>query len=146
VTDFITVYLGLGTNLGDRKANLDKALGLLAERMQLGKKSSIYDTDPVGVVDQPRFLNMACQASTRLSPEGLLALVKGIEARMGRFGNMATARVIDVDILLRMAERAFALVPLAEIAPDVVHPKSGKKIKDLLKTLGEIKGVNLWTA
>jgi 2-amino-4-hydroxy-6-hydroxymethyldihydropteridine diphosphokinase len=128
--------------------------------MQIGEKSPVYDTEPVGVTDQPRFLNMACQVFTRLAPEGLLALVKGIESRMGRFGNQAAARIIDIDILLygdkqvdtprlviphpRMVERAFVLVPLNEIAPEAIEPKSGKKVKDLLQALKTTKGVDLF--
>ena len=135
MNDTVTVYLGLGSNLGNRQENLDQALKLLAQRMRLGKVSSIYDTEPIGNVNQPRFLNLACEVFTRLSPEGLLALVKGIEQKMGRYSRSGEPRIIDIDILLygdkvvnspnlviphpQIAERSFVLVPLAEIAPDV---------------------------
>jgi 2-amino-4-hydroxy-6-hydroxymethyldihydropteridine diphosphokinase len=157
VNDTVTVYLSLGSNLGNRQENLDRALKLLSERMRIGKVSSIYDTEPIGPVSQPRFLNLACEAFTRLTPEGLLALVKGIEAKMGRYSRSGEPRIIDIDILLYgdqtvnkpdlviphpgMAERSFVLIPLAEIAPDVIHPVLQKPIKELNKAIKEVQGV-----
>ena len=158
----VTVYLGLGSNLGDRQDNLDSALGFLSQRMRMGKKSSIYDTAPVGNTAQPRFLNMVCQAFTFLSPEALLNLAKGIEAKLGRSGGSADPRTIDIDILLygeqvvetpalviphpRMMERAFVLVPLSEIAPDILHPVSGKSVRELMQALDikAVRDVNSW--
>ncbi|MBI4266939.1 MAG: 2-amino-4-hydroxy-6-hydroxymethyldihydropteridine diphosphokinase [Chloroflexi bacterium] len=158
--DAVTVYLGLGSNLEDRKKNLEKALDLLSQRLRLGAVSSTYDTEPVGNINQPRFLNMVCQAFTTLSPEVLLSLVKGIESKMGRTSGSGEPRSIDIDILLygdrvvntpdlviphpRLAERAFVLIPLAEIAPDAVHPVRRKTIKELLKGLKEVQGVFKW--
>jgi 2-amino-4-hydroxy-6-hydroxymethyldihydropteridine diphosphokinase len=152
-----TVYLSLGSNLGNRQDHLDRALKLLSERMRLGKVSSIYDTEAVGPVTQPRFLNLACEAFTHLTPEGLLALAKGIEQKMGRHSKSGEPRVIDIDIILygdkvidtrdlviphpHMQERSFVLIPLAEIAPDVVHPVLKKSIKELNKAIREQQGV-----
>jgi len=160
VTDTVTVYLGLGSNLGNRADNLDMALKLLAQRMKVGRVSSMYDTEPIGNTDQPRFLNIACEVFTRLSPEGLLALGKGIEGKMGRRGKSGEPRTIDIDILLygdividtpdlviphpRMAERSFVMVPLAEIAPELVHPVSWEKIKDMRDAIKEKQGVFKW--
>ena len=157
MSDTVTVYLGLGSNLGNRQENLDQALKLLAQRMRLGKVSSIYDTEPIGNVNQPRFLNMACEAFTRLSPEGLLALVKGIEQKMGRYSRSGEPRIIDIDVLLfgdqvvntrdlviphpQIAERSFVLVPLSEIAPDVVHPVTKKTIREMNQAIKEVQGV-----
>jgi 2-amino-4-hydroxy-6-hydroxymethyldihydropteridine diphosphokinase len=157
----VTVYLGLGSNVGDRQRNLDMALELLSQRMRLEKVSSIYDTEPVGVSNQPRFLNLVCQVSTRLAPMELLALVKGIEQKLGRAPDTHNApRIIDIDILLygdqvvespklviphpRLTERAFVLVPLDEIAPKAVHPVNGKKVRELLKAATEKQGVLKW--
>jgi 2-amino-4-hydroxy-6-hydroxymethyldihydropteridine diphosphokinase len=157
VNETTTVYLSLGSNLGNRQANLDQALKLMTERMRLGKVSSIYDTEPVGMTNQPRFLNLACEVITHLSPEGLLALLKGIESKMGRYSRTGEPRIIDIDIVLfgtlvintpdliiphpRMHERAFVLIPLAEIAPDFVHPVLKKTIKELDKAVKEVQGV-----
>lgn len=157
----VAVYLGLGSNMGNRQANLEKALELLSQRLRVEKTSPIYDTEPIGNTNQPRFLNLVCQIYTRLAPTELLALAKGIESKLGRIpGKVNAPRPIDIDILfyddqvvetpeliiphLRLTERAFVLVPLAEIAPDLIHPVNGKSVKELLKELTEGQGVFKW--
>ena len=156
------VYLGLGSNMGDRGANLDKALKLLSQRVEVLEVSSTYDTEPLGNVDQPRFLNLACKVGTRLAPLGLLTLTKGIESKLGRRPSGRNApRPIDIDILFfgdlvmetpklaiphpRLTERAFVLVPLVELAPDLVHPTSGKTAREMLDALKKgVQGVLKW--
>ena len=152
------VYLGLGSNLGDRKTNLEKALQLLGERLSIRQVSSLYQTEPVGHTEQPMFFNAVCRAETDLGPLQLLSLIKGIEAALGRVPSFAGGpRSIDVDILLyeglsmetadltiphpRMAERAFVLVPLLELSPELVHPVSGDSIKDLVAAVQGQQGV-----
>jgi len=142
------VYLGLGSNLGDRKAILEKALQLLGQRLQIERVSSLYETEPVGYAEQPPFLNAVCRAQTKLGPLQLLSVIKGIEASLGRVPSFPNApRPIDLDIIFygdlvmetpeltiphpRLEERAFVLIPLAEIAPNLLHPVSGERISDL---------------
>ena len=154
----VVVYLGLGSNMGNRQDNLDKALGFLSQRLRVEKVSSVYDTEPVGNINQPRFLNLVCQVYTRLAPTELLTLAKGIENKLGRALSQSNApRPIDIDILFygdqvietpelviphpRLAERAFVLVPLAEIAPDFRHPVIGKTVNELSQRLTETQGV-----
>ena len=148
----VEVYLGLGSNIGNRQDNLNKGLELLSQRSQVGQVSSVYDTEPVGNTEQPRFLNLVCQIYTRLAPMELLTIAKGIESKLGRTLSESNApRPLDIDILFygdqviespklviphpRLVERAFVLVPLAEIAPELVHPVSGKTIKKLREGL-----------
>jgi len=157
----VKAYLGLGSNMGNRQKNLDKALDFLSQRLRVERVSSIYDTEPVGSINQPRFLNLVCQVHTRLAPTELLTLAKGIELKLGRApGKVNTPRPIDIDILFyddqvietpelviphpRLTERAFVLIPLAEIAPDLVHPVSGKTVRELLHGITETQGVLKW--
>ena len=156
-----TVYLGLGSNLGDRKASLRRGLELLGEHVRLLKLSSVYETEPWGFTEQPRFLNMACSGETELSPLNLLAFCKGVEQETGRTPTIRYGpRTLDIDILAygeqtltsaeltlphpSMAERAFVLIPLAEIAPDWVHPVLGKSAAQLLAEVEGKEGVRLW--
>ncbi len=143
------VHLGLGANLGDRQSNLAQALQHIRARATVEQVSACYETEPVGYLDQPKFLNIACTISTELDPQELLAFLKQIEARMGREKTFRDGpRPIDIDILFyddlvlesgdlviphpRLHERAFVLTPLAEIAPNFVHPVLHASVADLL--------------
>jgi 2-amino-4-hydroxy-6-hydroxymethyldihydropteridine diphosphokinase len=153
-----TVYLGLGANLGDRLANLRLALRRLQTLARLEEVSSLYETQPQGVTDQPLFLNAVCRVTTGLEPPALLRFLKNVEWEIGRRpgGQTWGPRPIDLDILLyddrvvdtpelkvphpRLPERAFVLVPLCELAPELRHPQLGRTMKELLASVGE-KGV-----
>lgn len=147
-----SVFLGIGTNLGDRAGNLQTALEKISEHIgTVIQHSSVYETEPWGFESKDKFLNMVVEVKTNLKPSGILGRLLMIESLLGRLreGKLYTSRIIDIDILLydnkiiekpalviphpRMHERKFVLVPLCEIAPELVHPKLGKDIKNLLK-------------
>jgi len=155
-------YLCLGSNLEAREANLRQALTLLFTKVTLEDVSSIYETEPVGYKDQPLFLNLVCRITTNLSPEELLCLVKDIETKMGRLPSKQrnSPRLIDIDILFyndkimetqdltiphpHLQDRAFVLIPLVEIAPDLIHHKLDKSIVQLANDVKGQKGVRKW--
>ena len=145
-----TVYLSLGSNLGDRAEHLKRALGeLCAGGVAVKRVSSVYETEPVGFRTQPWFLNVVVEAETLLFPLQLLERLQAIEARLGRRRLVIQGpRTIDIDVLLygsfrirsgrlivphpRLEERRFVLEPLAELAPDLRHPVSRLTMRDLL--------------
>lgn len=143
------VYLGLGSNLGDRADNLKRGVALIAEWLGDVEVSSIYETTPVGFTIQPGFFNAACRLRTRADPFELMHSIRKIEATIGRHRTFVNApRTLDVDILFfgrlvmktppvvvphpRLCERSFALAPLAELAPSLVHPVMGLSVSELL--------------
>lgn len=150
-------YICIGSNLGNRRENCLRAIEILQRRGIIVKKqSSMYDTEPWGAENQPRFINMAIEIETVLKPRELLKTIKDIESEVGRKGSFRWGpRVVDLDILLfdsiilkeedleiphpLMHERDFVLRPLCEIAPDRVHPLLKVRISDLIKSL-EDKG------
>jgi 2-amino-4-hydroxy-6-hydroxymethyldihydropteridine diphosphokinase len=150
-----TVYIGLGSNLGDRLDNLAQARdSLTAAGIGILRTSSVYETAPRDVVDQPMFLNQVIEAETRLFPRQLLSRVQHIEQVMGRTRTIAKGpRIIDIDILLfgafvmatpeleiphpRMAERRFVLEPLAELAPELRHPVTKKSVREMLAKVSD---------
>ena len=152
-----TIYLALGTNLGDRRANLRNAIAALPPAVQVTAESPVYQTAPWGYADQPDFLNQVVQAATDFSPARLLTHLKNIETNLGRTPTFRYGpRVVDLDILFydnlilnspdltiphpRISARAFVLVPLADLAPRLRHPVSGEIISNLLAS-ADISGV-----
>ena len=163
--EIVTAYLGLGSNLGDRNASLREAITRLSdpEDLTVVATSSIYETAPWGYTDQPDFLNCAVGIETLFSPAELLRRIQQVEREIGRTPTWRYGpRLIDVDILLygdlclqlsdpnlaiphpRMDQRAFVLIPLAEIAGDVVHPVLQRTISDLASEVGNQEGVKVW--
>ena len=148
----VTAWFGIGGNLGDRLANVSYAVALLAETCDDLITSAVFETPPWGDRDQPSFLNLVARGSTRLNPDDLLARVKDIESIVGRRPTRRWGpRVVDVDILAygeliaatraleiphpRMTERAFVMVPLADVDPAWVHPTLGLTATAILAAL-----------
>ena len=158
-------YLGLGSDMGDREASLNAAVTRLAGNPSttILKSSSIYETAPWGFTDQPDFLNCVLEIETRLSPLALLVQAKDVEQEIGRQPSRQYGpRLIDVDILLygsetlhladpdlqiphpRMEQRAFVLIPLAELAGELTHPTLHRTISEIAGKVEGREGVSLW--
>ncbi|MFC1878834.1 2-amino-4-hydroxy-6-hydroxymethyldihydropteridine diphosphokinase [Chloroflexota bacterium] len=153
-------YLALGTNLGDRLANLQAAMDAFAPEIRVAATSPVYETPPWGYLDQAAFLNQVVQVETGLSPEALLAVLKRLEEELGRQASIRYGpRLIDLDILFyddlvletavltiphpRMRGRAFVFVPLADLVPDLIHPKLGLTVRQLCQETDR-EGINLY--
>ena len=158
----VQAYLGLGSNIGDRKQQLLKAIDLIGniKGIKVTKQSSIYETAPIGYTDQPNFLNLCLEIETELSPQQLLKHCLDIEQQLHRVREIRWGpRTLDIDILLysdniietdnlsiphpRMQERAFVLIPLNDIASDKKDPRLNQKIHDLVfldDTVKKFKG------
>jgi 2-amino-4-hydroxy-6-hydroxymethyldihydropteridine diphosphokinase len=151
------VYLALGSNLGNRLVNLNTSISNLTPQMKVKKKSPVYESPPWGFADQPAFLNQVIMVETYEEPERLLKHIKRLETALGRAPSFQNGpRLIDIDILFyddimldtaslviphpRLHERAFVLVPLSDIAPDLVHPVLNKSVQEMLADVN-INGV-----
>ena len=153
-----TVYLSLGSNLGNRSNNLKEAISSLPPQMEVKAKSKVYETPPWGYTEQNKFLNQVLKVKTYLDPEPLLKHLKRLEVALGRKATFHYGpRLIDMDILFyddlilntplltiphpQLHERSFVLVPMMDIAPNLVHPVQKKSIRELLAmhTTGEIR-------
>lgn len=158
-----TAYIALGTNIGDRNKNLKEAIQSIRdnEKIELVNASSIYETDPVGLTEQNQFLNMVLHVETNLNPFELLDFCLSVEAKLGRKREIRWGpRIIDLDILLynqenietekliiphpRMKERAFVIVPLKEISPNITFPKMEKPLEFYLEDIPDKEGVRIW--
>lgn len=156
-------YLSIGSNLGDRLGTFQKSFQLFAENphIELFACSSLYETDPVGYTDQDCFLNAVFKVKTDLKPEDLLQTCNHIEQELGRKREVRWGpRTLDLDILLynhenieteilsiphpRLHERAFVIVPLMEVDPDIRLPKMNTSLSDLLEKIPDKEGVRLW--
>jgi 2-amino-4-hydroxy-6-hydroxymethyldihydropteridine diphosphokinase len=143
-----TIYLALGSNLGDRLTNMKQAIASLTPQMEVKAKSAVYETPPWGYEDQPKFLNQVIKAKTYLEPEQLLKHLKRLEVALGRKESFPNGpRLIDMDILFyddlvlntgsliiphpRLHERGFVLLPLMDINPDLVHPVNKKSVREM---------------
>ncbi len=144
-----TVYLALGSNVGNRAANLKAAIAALPPQMEVNAKSRVYETPPWGYTNQEKFLNQVVKAQTYLEPEPLLKHLKRLEVALGRVPTFQYGpRLIDIDMLFyddlvfaspalviphpRLQERGFVLLPLMDIAPDLMHPVRNQTIRQLI--------------
>lgn len=143
------VYLALGSNVGNRAANLKAAIAALPPQMEVKAKSRVYETPPWGYANQEKFLNQVLKVQTYLKPEQLLKHLKRLEVALGREASFQNGpRLIDIDILFyddlvfesptvtiphpRLHERGFVLMPLMDLAPDLVHPLKKQSIRELI--------------
>jgi len=158
------IYLSLGSNLGDRAANLERAIEALpAIGVRVLRQSSIYETEPVDFLAQPWFLNCVVEAETSLMPRQLLIELQAIERKLGSRKLVPRGpRIIDLDVLLygsavihaagleiphpRLTERRFVLVPLAEVAPALRHPMLGSTAEEMLAATHDQSVVRIWQA
>lgn len=159
----INAFIGIGTNMGDRKKHIAEAIQLLEKQtdVKIIRTSALYVTEPIGYVGQDWFLNCVVEVMTALPPHELLSHCMAIEEQMGRTRTMQWGpRIIDLDILLyndavidddeltiphpNMDKRRFVLVPLVEIAPDIIHPKLNKTVTDLLQHLKDTHKVDVY--
>jgi 2-amino-4-hydroxy-6-hydroxymethyldihydropteridine diphosphokinase len=153
------VYIGIGSNLGDKVANITKAIKMLSEFATIDQISSLYETEPEGRRKQPDFLNCVIKAEVGAGPVELLGILKDIEKRIGREPSPRNGpRTIDLDLLIynnqaietpdlivphpRLQERVFVLVPMAEVAPSLYHPTLHKSMRQLLSELNSSSRVN----
>jgi len=151
------IYLALGSNLGNRLANLKQALTALSPQMEVKAKSHVYETPPWGYEDQPRFLNQVIKVKSYLEPEPLLKHLRRLEVTLGRKVSFQNGpRLIDIDILFyddlilntaslviphpRLHERGFVLLPLMDIDPDLVHPANKKSVREMA-ALSDVDGI-----
>ncbi len=153
-------FLSLGSNQGDRKKNIARALFLLKEEgVEIRRVSSLYETEPVDIPSQTWFYNSIAEVQASLEPDSLLTLIKSIEQKMGReVGARKEPRIIDIDIIMaedevihtedleiphpRMEKRNFVLAPFAEISPDTIHPVLKRHIRELLEESTDLSAVH----